>query len=126
MELFDFEDVAEDRPRSSLTYEERLEAAARRRLEGNDHFRAARFGDALARCVPRQFAERISVMHASQHHCISCEEVTRKPIVLVPCSHPQKMLCQTAQRLHWLFLGAFSVLSSVLCLVKPTLLTCVG
>ena len=50
VELFDFEDVAEDRPRSSLTYEERLEAAARRRLEGNDHFRAARFGDALARC----------------------------------------------------------------------------
>ncbi len=58
MELFDFEDVAEDRPRSSLTYEERLEAAARRRLEGNDHFRAARFGDALARCVRKHFESR--------------------------------------------------------------------
>ncbi len=51
MELFDFEAVAEDRPRSSLTYEERLEAAARRRLEGNEHYQDGRFGEALGRCA---------------------------------------------------------------------------
>ena len=51
VELLAFEAVAEDRPRSSLTYEERLEAAARRRAEGNAHFQGDRLDEAVSRCV---------------------------------------------------------------------------
>ena len=51
VELLAFEAVAEGRPRSSLTYEERLEAAARRRAEGNAHFQGDRLDEAMGRCV---------------------------------------------------------------------------
>lgn len=51
VELIDFEAVAEDRQRSSLTYEERLETAARRRAEGNIHFQEDRLDEAMGRCA---------------------------------------------------------------------------
>lgn len=49
MELLDFEAVSEDCPRGSLTYEERLEASARRRAEGNAHFQEGRLEEAVGR-----------------------------------------------------------------------------
>lgn len=51
VELLDFEAVAEGRQRVSLTYEERLEASARRRAEGNTHFQEGRLEEALGRCA---------------------------------------------------------------------------
>lgn len=49
IELLDFEPPAEGKSSRDLTYEERLEAADRRRLEGNAAYREGRYEDALTK-----------------------------------------------------------------------------
>jgi tetratricopeptide (TPR) repeat protein len=49
LELLDWEPPNEDREQRDMTYEERLEAAERRRAEGNAAFQAGRAAEALGR-----------------------------------------------------------------------------
>lgn len=47
IELLDYEPPVEGKEHKDMTFEERLEAADRRRIEGNDAFKAGHFEDAL-------------------------------------------------------------------------------
>lgn len=49
IELLDFEPPTEGKSHSDMTYEERLEAAERRRAEGNEAYKAGRYEEALGR-----------------------------------------------------------------------------
>eukprot|EP00884_Botryococcus_braunii_P007229 jgi/Botrbrau1/16507/Bobra.0142s0101.1 len=49
VELVGFETPNEEKPRAQMTYEERLEVAERRRLEGNVLFKAGNYVDALGK-----------------------------------------------------------------------------
>lgn len=49
IELLEFEPPEEDKEQGMMTFEERLEAAERRRLEGNELFKGDKFKEALRR-----------------------------------------------------------------------------
>lgn len=49
IELLEFEPPEEDKEQEMMTFEERLEAAERRRLEGNELFKGDKFKEALSR-----------------------------------------------------------------------------
>lgn len=56
LELLDFEAADEGKERAMMTFEERLEAAERRRADGNTAFSAGQYAEALGkyRCVADQ------------------------------------------------------------------------
>lgn len=71
--------LAQDRDRRTMLFEERLEAAERRRLEGNTFFAQQQYKEALAKyaLVRLGCAELLQDTHAAQcrPHLSSCKSV---------------------------------------------------
>ncbi|KAK9836886.1 hypothetical protein WJX74_010450 [Apatococcus lobatus] len=76
MELVDSEPVNESKERGEMLYEERLEAAERRRLEGNELFKAGQCRDALGKYalalsyVDEDFMMQLEGRHLAQAQAI--------------------------------------------------------